>query len=622
MRITTTTLFRFFLLMILLSGIDSCANRGLGPTGGPKDLTPPKVLKITPPDKSLQFSGKRVDIFFNKIVQLDRPLDKIVVSPPQSKIPTALSTGRRVTLTFNDSLKANTTYTIDFDSSIKDYNEGNILKDFWTSFSTGNQLDSMQISGYILNARDLNPEPGILTGIYANLADSAFTHFPMQRIGKSSDNGHFTIYGVKNGSYRVYALKDMDDDYKFSQPGEGIAFDPSVVHTSYKMDVRNDTIRKDSVTIDTIKQVPYVHYLPDSITLLYFKEDFYRQRLMKSERPSKDKIVLIFGAPNDTLPHLNPLGFQWNSPPLLQQSQHNDTLTYWLTDTIAEKNASLRFVLYYEKSDSIGKLVPAIDTLTLTWHEITSNKKANPATLNKKDKNKLPKPETILLNNNIVPVMEMDEPIRFNVDVPILHVDTTKIHFYQKVDTLWKPAAFHFFKQDDVGLKFMLTFHYEADEAYKLQIDSAAFVNLHGLTNDKYLKTFKIRSLDEYSSLIIRLTKPLQHVVYELLDANDQVLRTQKASADQTTTIPYIMPGTYYLRLFIDANGNGKWDTGDFAKNREPETVYYFPEKIVLRVNWDIEEDWDPTAIPLFQQKPKALIKKVSSQSSSGNYQQ
>lgn len=619
MRFHPTFLFRFFWLVVLLAGMDSCANRGLGPTGGPKDLTPPKVLKVTPPNKTTQFSGKRVEILFNKIVQLDHPLDKIVVSPPQTKIPAAVSTGRRVTLTFNDSLKANTTYTIDFDSSIKDYNEGNVLKNFWTSFSTGSHIDSMQVAGYVLNARDLNPEPGILTGIYSNLADSAFTHFPMQRIGKSSDDGHFTIYGIKNGRYRVYALKDMDGDYKFSQPGEGIAFDPTVIHTSFKMDVRNDTIRKDSITIDTIKQVPFVHYMPDSITLLYFKENFYRQRLMQSERPAKDKLVLLFGAPNDTLPHLDPLGFRWRTAPLIQRSLHSDTLTYWLTDTIADKSDSLRFVLHYAKSDSIGQLVPAIDTLVFYWHEKIANKKSKLA-LSKKEKNKPPRNETIPLNSNIMSVMEMDEPIRFNVDVPILSFDTAKVHFYQKVDTLWKPVPFHFVKEDDVGLQFMLTYHYVPDESFKIAIDSAAFVNLHGLTNDKYVKTFKVRSLDEYSSLIIRLLKPLNHVVYELLDANDQVLRTQKASNGETTTIPYVMPGTYYLRLFIDANDNGKWDTGNFAKNREPETVYYFPEKIVLRVNWDIEEDWDPTAIPLFQQKPKALIKKVTPQQPSESY--
>jgi hypothetical protein len=150
-------------------------------------------------------------------------------------------------------------------------------------------------------------------------------------------------------------------------------------------------------------------------------------------------------------------------------------------------------------------------------------------------------------------------------------------------------------------------------------VDSAAFRDLQGLWSDKYQQIFKVRALEEYSSLIIHLTKPMQHVVFELLDANDQVLRTMKIQADNNTTFQYVMPNTYYLRLYIDANDNGKWDTGNYAKHLQPETVYYYPGKIVLRVNWDVEEDWNPTAVPLDKQKPKILIKiKDKNQTSPG----
>lgn len=619
MYVSRKSLFLYVFAFAATLGIYSCANRGLGPTGGPKDLTPPVVLKITPPNKSTNFHGKRVDIQFNKIVQLDHPLDKIVVSPPQKEQPAAVSTGRHVIVTLNDSLKDNTTYTIDFDNSIKDYNEGNILKNFWTSFSTGSTIDTMQVGGVVLDARNLNPVPGVLTGIYANLADSAFTHLPMLRLGKTSEKGRFTILGVKKGAYRVYALKDMDGDYKFSQPGEGIAFDETPVHTSFKMDVYNDTIRTDSVTIDTIRRVPYVHYLPDTLTLLYFHENFFRQRLVRSERPQADKIVLYFSAPNDTLPHLQPMGFQWKTPPLLQQSLHKDTLTYWFTDTIAAKADTLRFVLHYAKSDSVGKLVPTLDTLQLHWHVIVRKLKAiKPPKL---PKGMLPHASVAQLakfETNILQVMEMAEPIRLRFTAPVVEYDSAKIHLFQKVDTLWKPIHFVLKKDDDVGLNFAIAYPYQPDESFKLTVDSAAFHDLHGLCTNKFEQSFKVRALEEYSSLIVHLTKPIPHVVFELLDANDQVLRTVKEQADNNSTFRYVMPGTYYLRLFIDANDNGKWDTGDYAKHIQPETVYYYPEKIVLRVNWDIEEDWNPTAVPLDKQKPKILIKKETTTQSSG----
>ncbi len=621
MHVSSKSSFFFLLAFAAIISIYSCANRGLGPTGGPKDLTPPVVLKVTPPDKTTNFHGKRVEVQFNKIVQLDHPLDKIVISPPQTEQPSAVSTGRRVTVTFNDTLKDNTTYTIDFDGSIKDYNEGNVLKHFTTSFSTGSTIDSMQVGGIVLDARNLNPVPEVLTGIYSNLADSAFTHLPMMRIGKTSETGRFSILGMKPGTYRVYALKDMDGDYKFSQPGEGIAFNETPIHTSFKMDVYNDTIRKDSVTIDTIKQVPYVHYMPDTLTLLYFHEEFFRQRLVKAERPTDDKVILYFSAPNDTLPHLNPLGFQWKTPPLLQQSLHKDTLTYWFTDTLAAKTDTLRFVLHYAKSDSIGKLVPTLDTLLLRRHDIQRTKMMKKAPKLRKGE-KPPKPviETAKIETNVLQTMEMAEPIRLSFLSPVLETDSARIHLYQKVDSLWKPVRFTFHKDDDVGLNFTITYPYQPDESFKLAIDSAAFRDLHGLWSDKYQAIFKVRALEEYSSLIIHLTNPMPHAVFELLDANDQVLRTMKEQADNNSTFQYVMPGTYYLRLFVDSNGNGKWDTGDFAKKTEPEKVYYFPEKIVLRVNWDVEEDWNPTAIPLYKQKPKILIKKETTPTSPGGY--
>ncbi|MBB3186574.1 Ig-like domain-containing domain [Microbacter margulisiae] len=612
MRIVSNSFTTILFVVAFIIGIDSCANRGLGPTGGPKDLTPPKVLKVNPPDKTTNFDGKRIEVLFNKIVQLDDPLDKIVVSPPQTQMPAAVSTGRRVVVTFNDSLQKNTTYTIDFNGAIKDYREGNILRNFSTSFSTGSTIDSMQVSGIVLDAQTLNPVQGVLTGVYANLSDSAFTHFPMLRIGKTEKDGHFSIMGMKPGSYRVYALKDMDGDYKFSQPAEGIAFDEKVIHTSSKMDIRNDTIRKDSVTIDTIMHVSYVHYMPDTLTLLYFKENFSRQRLFKSERPEADKLVLYFTAPTDTLPHLNPLGFRWKSAPLIQKSVTTDTLTYWITDTLAAKADTLHFVLHYAKSDSIGKLEPATDTLQLHWHGFGLEKKQK----SKKEKNKAPVIKIATFDTNITQVMDMDEPIRIDFQIPVMTVDTGKIHLYQKIDSLWKPVRFAFHKDDDVGMHFSITYDYQPDESYKLLIDSAALRDFHGLWTTKYMKAYKIRALEEYSSLIIHLTHPLQHVVYELLDGNDKVLRTLKASPDNNTTFKYVMPGTYYLRMFIDSNDNGKWDTGDFARKIEPERVYYFPGKIVLRVNWDIEQDWDPTALPLNKQKPKELIKEDKSSTS------
>jgi len=605
-------LYLYFIALTFSLLLVSCANRGVGPTGGPKDLTPPLLVRSEPQSRQMNVKTKQINLYFNKLVQLINASDKVVISPAQLKPATIKAIGKRVSVLLNDSLKANTTYTIDFADAIADIKEKNLLKNFAFSFSTGAMIDTMEVSGVVLDARTLDPQPNVLAGIHHNLSDSAFTHFPLSRVGKTNEKGRFVVRGIKNGDYRIYALNDANNNYYFDQPVEGIAYQETPIHTTFKMDARSDTVRTDSAKIDTIRQIPYIRYLPDSIILRYFKEDFIHQRFLKSERLQQDKFILYFNAPNDTLPTLKPLNFKWKKSPLVQRSIAGDTITYWLRDTVATKMDTLKMALYYHKSDSIGRLVPALDTLSLRFHHyikkgLSSNKKP----LLKKTKEPVkPTVETIRINSDVQQTWDVNKPIHFNFDVPISQVDSSCIHLLYKVDTLWKPLPVNLSCRDGIGLSYTLRHKWQPEQQYEVDIDSAAFVNIHGVCSDKYSQAFRIRSLEEYSSLIINLSPYMEHAVLELLDNKDVVVRTLKAKPTQNT-FEFLMPGDYYLRLYVDSNENGKWDTGNFKQKRQPEMVYYFPLKITLRANWDIEEDWDPTAIPLDKQKPKELIKKI-----------
>jgi len=610
-----------FIALTFAMCLVSCANRGAGPTGGPKDVTPPELLRSIPDIHQINVSSRHIDLYFDEIVQLTNPTEKVVISPAQLEPATIKAIGKRVSVILNDSLKANTTYTIDFGESISDNNEKNILKNFAVSFSTGASIDTMQIAGTVLDAHTLDPVPNVLTGIHSNLKDSAFTHFPLLRVGKTEEKGRFVIRGIKNGDYRVYALNDMNSNFYFDQPAEGIAAYETPVHTSSKMDTRNDTIRTDSAKIDTIKHIPYVRYLPDSLVLRYYKEQFFRQRFIKSERLEKDKFTLYFNAPNDTLPILKPLNFKWKQQPLVQRSIKSDTLSFWIRDTIAAKMDTLKMALYYHKSDSVGRLIPALDTLNLRFRNFAKMPKAPISSKSTKKPKESVKPvvETLKINTDILQDMDVYKSIRIKFDVPIKQIDTTKIHLYQRVDTLWKTLPVSIKPSDEIGLSYMVHYKWKPEEQYKFAIDSAMYVNLRGLYNEKYSQTFKVRALEDYSSLKINLIPLPEHAVFELLDKNDAVLRTLKVTPTQNM-FEYLLPGEYYLRLYIDSNDNGKWDTGNFKQKRQPEQVYYFPLMIKLRANFDIEEDWNPTAIPLDKQKPKELIKKPDQNSSSGSH--
>lgn len=273
-------IFRVGLACVCTILLYACANIG-NPNGGPYDELPPKFVSSIPVPNSTNYKGQKVEILFDELVQLDNPSENVIITPPQREMPIIRSAGKKVQVELLDSLKENMTYTIDFTNSIADNNEKNVLENFTFAFSTGDVIDSLEISGTVLNAENLEPMPGISIGLHSNLADSAFRTLPFDRTSRTNDKGQFTVRNIKPGKYRIYALNDVNRDYKFDQPGEDIAFLDSVFVPTFTMATRQDTLWKDSLTIDTIQTIHYTRFLPDDIRLRLFKEKFERQYMTR-----------------------------------------------------------------------------------------------------------------------------------------------------------------------------------------------------------------------------------------------------------------------------------------------------------------------------------------------------
>ncbi len=246
-------------LLMLVLLLVSCARMGQ-PDGGWYDETPPKVISTSPKEGTTQVTSKKIYINFNEFIKLENATEKVVVSPPQLEAPEIKSQGKRILVELKDSLKPNATYTIDFSDAISDNNEGNPLGNYTYSFSTGDKIDTMEVSGYVLEAENLEPIKGILVGLYADQSDSIFRKQPMLRVSRTDSRGRFTIRGIANGSYRVFALQDADGDYVFNQKSEKVAFSRELVTTTSKPDVRQDTIWADSLHIKAINQVKYTRH--------------------------------------------------------------------------------------------------------------------------------------------------------------------------------------------------------------------------------------------------------------------------------------------------------------------------------------------------------------------------
>lgn len=584
-------------VIIFVFVISSCANRGQGPQGGPKDTIPPSVLKSYPANKAINITKPKIEIVFDENIVIQKVAEKVIISPPQRIAPNIQAYGKTLHVEFNDTLQPNTTYSINFGDAIADNNENNSLKNYVFAFATGSTIDTLEISGTIINAENLNPMQGITVGIYSDMSDSAFLKIPFQRITKSDENGLFTVPNIKEGKYKVRALKDDNRD-NMLQPGEGIAFLDSIFSPSVEIVEKTDTILKDSATIDTVKVIKVARFYPNNILLKYFKDNSKRQRFVKYERKSENFFTLFFNAPSTELPILEPLNFEWKDKYRINKNATLDTLTYWITDYNVFSKDTLSLKMTYLKTDSTNKLIYSTDTLNIAFR-----KKPNPS------KGKDNMPEYLNIRSNITGKFDIYNPILLSFDVPVQNFDSTKIHLNQMRDTVSIPLLYNISRKDSIGLQYAISYKWQPETAYQLQIDSAAFYSIYNLNTNSLKSNFTVKSLDEYSGLKLMLEKFDPTVVFQILNAKDEVVRTAPAMA-KGILVSYLEPGDYYIRLFIDKNNNGKWDAGNYMQHLQPEDVYYYTKKLTLIKNWELEETIDYEKIPLLEQKPKELIKK------------
>lgn len=608
-------------LLVALLAVTGCANPGSGPDGGPYDETPPRIVSMSPPIGQQDVHSKKVSIVFDELIKIENAQEKVIVSPPQHETPEISASGRRINVTLIDTLKPATTYTIDFSDAIVDNSEGNPLGNFTYYFSTGQQIDTMEVAGYVLAANDLEPVKGIMVGLHANLADSAFAALPFDRVARTDGNGHFSIKGVAPGRYRIYALKDMDGDYRFSR-GEMLAFNrDTIVPTSFP-DVRHDTLWADTVHIDTIRTVPYTHYKPDDVVLLAFQETSVYHQLLKTER-EPEWFKLYFTAPTKRLPDVRGLNFDSRNAWVLERTAGNDTLTYWLRDTALINRDSLIVACTYEATnDSTGALYQRTDTLELVpklryerrakmrQQEIARWQKQLEKRHRQGDFSQETMPVEALKPEYDAPSrLAPDQNIHFTLPEPAARLDTAGIHLYIKADSASYRAAPFRLEHDTVALRhYTLRAEWRPGQEYVLNVDSAAITGLSGRVNGPFDSRITIPQSDTYGSLFMVLQGADTCAVVQLLQGADKLIKQQRVAKGRADFF-YLKPGDYYVRLFNDHNGNGQWDTGNFVDGQQAEEVYYYPEKITIRANWDVEQAWNINALPLYRQKPRELIK-------------
>lgn len=602
-------------LLMLMIVVYSCASMG-NPDGGPYDEEPPKFVRSTPKPFAINSKEKKVTIEFDEFIKLEKAAEKVVVSPPQLEQPEIKASGRKVVVGLVDSLRPNTTYTVDFADAIVDNNEGNPLGNYAFTFSTGTTIDTMEVSGTVLSASDLEPVKNIQVGLHSDLSDSAFMKKPFDRVSRTDSRGHFSIRGIAPGKYRIYALMDGNQNYLFDSKTEMIAFSDSIIIPAMEDAMRQDTIWKDSLTIDTIKSVGYTRFLPDDIILRAFKEENDRQYLTRSERDKENHFVLTFSARADTLPTLKGLNFDERDAFIIEKTDRNDSICYWIKDSLIYQMDTLEIQMDYLATDTLDRLVPQTDTLflanklTRAEREKLEAKAAEEKEKERKKKEKKgekiePEPTKFLtLNVDAPSAFDLDRNVYLSFDEPVASIDTAAIHMEIKKDSLWEEIPFLFVSDSVLPRKYEILAEWEPEKEYQLSIDSMAFKGVYGLHTNKVKQTMKVKKLDEYGTILLNITGADSTAVVELLDGSGKVLRQQRITPQNTADFYYLNPGTkFYIRLFNDRNGNGVWDTGKYSEHLQPEEVYYFPKVWEMKANFEFEENWNINAVPVEKQK-------------------
>lgn len=608
---------------ILILTLAGCARMGQ-PDGGWFDDTPPVVTGSSPADRATNVSSKKVTIRFNEFIRLDDAANKVVVSPPQIEAPDIKASGKKIEVILRDSLIKDVTYTIDFSDAISDNNENNPMGNYTYSFSTGERIDTFEVSGTMLDASNLEPVKGILVGLYDELSDTVFRHKPLLRVSRTDSRGRFVIKGVASGKYQAYALQDADANYYYSQKSEMLAFSRRIFEPSAKPDIRQDTIWRDSLHIDSISRTEYIHFYPDDITLLAFTVPQTDRYLIKTERLDANRISLFFTYGNEEMPELRGLNFNSDNAFVIEASEKKDTIHYWLKDTALINRDTLEIELKYLSTDSTGTLVMRTDTIeALPKVSFAKRQKQIEMDFEKwhKEQEKLKKKDlpydTVMPQKNLemrinVPSsMAPDNNIYITSPTPLAKIDTTGIHLYSMIDSVWYRSRFEIIR-DTAGMRtYILRAEWRPEVEYSIETDSMAFEDIYGLVSRPTKNGVRVMGNDNFSTLGLEVSGAATDtaaIIVQLLNSADAVQKEAKVM-DGTADFFYIQPGIYYLRAFIDRNGNGRWDTGDYDKGEQPEEMFYYGKSVECKAKWDVTLSWALRDVPLTEQKPSAITK-------------
>lgn len=513
-----------------------CAKRGT-PTGGAKDSIPPVLVSANPSLNKVNFDSDKVVLVFDEYIQLKDIANQLIVSPPIEKSTYKIlpegTVSKKVEIRFEQPPRDNTTYTFNFGEAIEDYNENNPLPFFSYTFSTGDYLDSLSLSGTVKDAYSLDSLDQISIHLYP--IDSTYTDSTIYLkkplyVGNTLDSIYFNLQSLAPGKYEFIAIKDVGKNYLFDQFVDMIGFFETPIE-----------LPQDSLKFPVLfkEETNFRWGRPRYVNDHHLEFGYFGD--------VSDKKILFTEA------------FKQKGKGFFTRDREKDTLHYWF-QPVKDLDS---IVVALEEKDSMRPVVikpfkPELDSLMLS--------------LSPKNLNVLHFLDTLKIESNL-PIMAVNDEY-----IQIFDIDTLSIPFTSSIDP----------NKD----KVYLVFEKVQNDNYRIQILPNAITDFIGATNDTIIHSVRTQAIENYGSLFLTIENKNKDMPYffELIDKNGNLIRKVNQNEDDSYELKYLLPKDYQIRFVKDHNGNGQWDTGNYLEKRQPEEVIYLADYLSLRANWDLIE--------------------------------
>jgi uncharacterized protein (DUF2141 family) len=527
-------LFRTFVFILMVIFTISCANRGT-PSGGEKDILPPKIIRSTPENFTTNFKGKEIRIYFNEYIKIKDVQKQLIISPPMDPEPDITPLGlasKYIKIVINDTLDANTTYAFNFGQSIVDNNEENPYPYYKYVFSTGDYIDSLSVKGTILDAKNRIADKFVSVMLYD--VDSTFTDSIVYKkkpkyITNTLDSvTTFSIDNIKAGKYLLVAMKDENKNFTFQQKTDKIGFYDKFI-----------TVPSDS---------------------LYNIKLFKEQLDFRVERPKQIAGQKIsFGFEGDiedlTIEMLDPKPESFEQR--ITKEKSTDTLYYWYRPKL-ELDSTMFVIRNKTYIDSLKHRFRDLEKDSLTIRPLQSGSIDFAADF---------------AIEGTIPFTKIE-----NSKIKIMDKDSVDVSFQTKFDSLKNTYSFQFNKKES--------------NVYKIEILPDALTDFFGNVNDSLNYSLRTKAYDQTGNIRVSVVNATYPLIVQLVDDKGVVKYEQFSSEPKLFDFRYINPVTYYLRVIFDSNNNQKWDSGNYLKKQQPERISYYPELLDVRAGWDLVQEF------------------------------